>query len=243
MDAIILAAGYATRLYPLTENPPKPLLKAAGKAIIEHILGKIAELGGIKKIYIVTNNKFAANFEEWAKNFESDFIVKIINDGTESNEDRLGAIGDMQHVIEKNSIDDDTIVIAGDNLFEFHLNGPMSLFRKKKSDVIVLYDVKDFELAKHYGVVEVKGGLLEKFEEKPAHPSSTLVSTGVYLFTRKTASLIKKYLEQGNNPDKSGSFVEWLHKREKVYAYITDKRWYDIGSFEQLEKADREFRG
>ncbi len=243
MDAIILAAGYATRLYPLTENTPKPLIKVGGKAIIEHIIGKIAELGIIKQIYIVTNNKFAANFEEWAKKFESDFIVKIVNDGTESNEDRLGAIGDMQHVIEKNSIDEDIAVIAGDNLFEFHLNEPMSLFRKKRSDVISLYDIRDLELAKHYGVVEVKDGLLEHFEEKPAHPKSTLVSTGVYIFTRKTISLVKKYIEQGNNPDKSGSFIEWLHKREKVYAYITDRKWYDIGSFEQLEKADREFKG
>ena len=107
--------------------------------------------------------------------------------------------------------------------------------------MIVLHDVKDFELAKHYGIVEVRDNIVANFEEKPAIPKSTLASTGIYLFPKKTISLIKKYIAQGNNPDKTGNFIEWLHKRESVYSYVTDKKWYDIGNIEQLENANRHY--
>ena len=132
------------------------------------------------------------------------------------------------------------LVVAGDNYFEVLLVDVVDFFKKRKSNVIVLYDVKDLELAKHYGIVEVDNNLVVNFEEKPVVPKSTLVSTGIYLFPRKTILLIKKYIAQGNNPDKSGNFIEWLHKRDRVYSYVTDKKWYDIGTIEQLEKANYE---
>ena len=242
MDAIILAAGYAVRLYPLTENTPKPLLKVAGKPIVEHIIDKLEELDIINKIYIVTNDKFEQNFIEWLHNFDAKKSIEIINDRTKSNDDRLGALGDVRYVMDTKKITDDIEVIAGENIFEFSLNDVIDLFKKKKSNIVVLHDVKNLELAKQYGVVEVNDSTVINFEEKPAHPKSTLVSTGIYLFPKKTLLLTKKYIDQGNSPDKTGSFIEWLHKRDKVYAYVTDKPWYDIGNIEQLEKANKHFK-
>lgn len=243
MDAIILAAGYGTRLYPLTENTPKPLLSVAGKPIIEHIIKKLEEIGSINKIYIVTNDKFHQHFRKWLKNFESGKAIEVINDGTKSNEGRLGAFGDVHFVISSKNIDNDLIVVAGDNLFELSLMEVANFFRKRKSNVIVLHDVKDFELARHYGIVEIdSSNVVVHFEEKPVSPKSTLASTGIYLFPKKTIELIKKYIAQGNNPDKTGSFIEWLHKRDKVHSYVTDKKWYDIGSIGQLAKANKYYK-
>ena len=243
MDAIILAAGYATRLYPLTENTPKPLLNVAGKPIIEHIIKKLEEISAIGRVYIVTNSKFEQHFREWLKNFNAEKPIEIINDGTKSNEDRLGALGDINHVINAKNIDNEIFVVAGDNLFELSLADVVAFFKKKKSNVIVLHDVGDFGLARLYGIVEIENNIVVNFEEKPDVPKSTLASTGIYLFPKKTIPLIKKYISQGNSKDKTGNFIEWLHKRDKVYSYVTDKKWYDIGSMEQLEKADKHYKG
>src|SRR3989338_1114573 len=202
MDAIILAAGYATRLYPLTENTPKPLLNIAGKPIIEHIIKKLEQINLINKIYVVTNDKFEQHFRKWLSNFNAEKPIEIINDRTKSNEGRLGALGDIHYTINLKNINSEIVVIAGDNIFEDSLADSVNFFKKRKS---------------------------------------TLASTGIYLFPKKTISLIKKYIAQGNNPDKTGSFIEWLHKRDVVYSYITDKGWYDIGSVEQLEKADKKY--
>src|SRR3989344_3981598 len=242
MDAIILAAGYANRLYPLTENTPKPLLSVAGKPIIEHIIKKLEEIDSIKKIYVVTNDKFEQHFKEWLSNYDAEKSIEIINDGTKSNEDRLGALGDIHYIISSKDLSDDIIVVAGDNLFELSLVDVVNFFKKRKSNIIVLHDVKDFELAKHYGIVEIKDNVVENFEEKPKNPKSTLASTGIYVFPKKTIALIKKYIIQGNNQDKTGNFIEWLHKRDVVYSYVTDKKWYDIGTIDQLKKADKYYK-
>lgn len=243
MNAIILAAGYATRLRPLTENTPKPLLNVAGRPIMEHLIRKLEQIGSIDNIYVMTNDRFEQRFKKWLADFDSNKAIEIINDGTKSNEDRLGALGDIHYAINSKKLDSDILVIAGDNLFELSLIEVVNFFKKRKSNVIVLHDVKDFELARYYGIVEVKENIVVNFEEKPVSPKSTLASTGIYLFPKKTIPLINKYIAQGNNPDKTGSFIEWLHKRDKVYAYVTDKKWYDIGSAEQLERANRGYRG
>ena len=243
MNTLILAAGYATRLYPLTENTPKPLLNVAGRPIIEHIIRKLEQIGSINNIHIITNDRFEQHFKKWLINFDSSKAIETINDGTKSNEDRLGALGDIYYAINSKKLDSDILAIAGDNLFELSLIDVVNFFKKKNSNVIVLHDVKELELARHYGIVEVKENIVVNFEEKPASPSSTLASTGIYLFQKKTIPLIQKYIAQGNNPDKTGSFIEWLHKRDTVYSYITDKRWYDIGSEDQLENANKHYRG
>ena len=244
MEAIILAAGYATRLYPLTENIPKSLLKVANKKIIEHIISKLEEIDIVNDIYIVTNDKFSQQFTEWLKNFHSKKQIEIINDGTKNNEDRLGALGDINYVINLKNLDDDLIVIAGDNLFDLSLCEITNIFNEKNQNIIVLHDVKDLELAKHFGVVQIDGNkIVVNFEEKPIRPKSTLISTGIYFFPKKTLPLIKKYIDDGNNPDKSGNFIKWLYKKEDVFAYVTEREWYDIGSKDQLEKADKKFKG
>jgi len=241
MEAIILAAGYATRLYPLTLDTPKPLLKVAGKPIVEHIIDKINRMSGIRKIHIVTNNKFAPKFSEWLKEFDSSTAVNIINDGTNSNDDRKGAIGDVYFALEKENIDDDFLVIAGDNLFEMDLADTVKLFIRHGHDLIIAHDVKDKILAKQYGIIHADDNIIIKFEEKPQNPQSTLASTGIYFFKKTAKDMISKYIKQGNSPDKTGSFIEWLHKREKIYCYVTEKPWHDIGTIEQLEMADKKY--
>lgn len=238
-----MAAGYATRLYPLTENMPKPLLKVGEKSIIEHIIDKLDKSDVIDKIYIVTNGKFEKHFTEWANKFDAIKPIEIVNDNTKTNEDRLGALGDINYVIDTKKINSDLIVIAGDNIFEFSLMDIINLFEKIKSSIIAVYDVNDFELAKKYGVVGVKNNIVVNFEEKPAEPKSTLISTGIYLFPKKIIKLIKEYISEGNNPDKTGSFIEWLYKRDKVYAYVTHEPWYDIGDKEQLSRVREYYKG
>ncbi len=183
MKAIILAAGYGTRLYPLTLNKPKPLLEVAGKPIIEHIINKIEEVEEIDKVFIVTNAKFYKNFKEWCERFKSEKKIKIINDKTKSNEDRLGSLGDINFVIEKEKIKEDALIIAGDNFFHFSLKEFLESLRRPDKSAVVLYDVKDRELAKQYGIVGVnEENRMMEFQEKPAEPKSTLASTGVYFY-------------------------------------------------------------
>ena len=171
MQALILAAGYATRLYPLTEHQPKPLLKVGNKLIIEHILSKIEEIKNIKEVYIVTNDKFYPSFIAAEKNIKTPLRIEMINDGTKSNEDRLGAIGDIHFVIKHKRIKDDLLVIAGDNLFGFPLPELVHFFRQKNSSVVAFHDLKNPEKVKgKYGVGILDGSRIIDFEEKPAKP-------------------------------------------------------------------------
>lgn len=243
MKGIILAAGYATRLYPLTKDKPKPLLEIAGKPIVDHIIRQIEEIDEIDGIFIVTNNKFYGHFEGWLREFHSTKKIKVINDGTKSNEDRLGSLGDVNLVIEQENIKDSVLIVAGDNLFEFSLKDFVESHKKHNKSAVALYDVKDKELAKHYGVVAVgdKNKMIE-FEEKPSSPKSTLASTGVYIYPPHVLPMLQEFVRKYKNSDKAGNFLEWLHKEEHVYCYITDKKWFDIGTLDQLEKAKREFR-
>ena len=244
IKVIILAAGYATRLYPLTKDKPKPLLEVAGKPIIEHIIAKLEEINELDEIFVVTNNKFFEHFKKWLNGFQSSKKIKIINDKTKSNEDRLGAIGDINFVIEQEKIDEELLVVAGDNLFELSLIDVVNLFKNKNSSVIALYDVKDIELAKKYGIVAIdKNNKIVHFEEKPEKPKSTLASTGIYLYTRDVLKDIKEYITEGYDSDKTGSFLEWFYKRKDIYCFVSKKRWHDIGSFEQLEESRKEFKG
>lgn len=244
IKALILAAGYGTRLYPLTIDRPKPLIDVAGKPIIGHIIEKLFKIDSVDKVYIITNGKFEQHYKKWLAGFNKSGLgkpIEIINDGTQSNDSRLGALGDVHYTINKKNIDDEIMLIAGDNLFEFQLSYLVDFFRERESSVIALYDVHDLELARHYGIVEVEKDVIVGFEEKPANPKTTLASTGIYIFTKKTISHIKTYLSEGNKADKTGDFIEWLYKRETVYGYVTKKQWFDIGSVEQLEKANAHF--
>jgi len=241
MKALILAGGFAVRLYPLTENFPKPLLKIKDKPIIEYLLEKISKIKEIDEIYIVTNKKFYQHFKTWNENFNFSKKIEIINDNTLTNEDRLGSIGDTDFVIKQKKINDDLLVLGGDNLFEFDLKELISYFYQKNSDITALYDLQDLELIKKMSVVEInEKEKIIYFEEKPSSPKTTLMSICCYLYKKETLHLFDEYLKN-NKADPPGNFIQWLYKIKPVYGFKFSGKWFDIGSFESLEKAKKEF--
>ncbi|HXR05247.1 MAG TPA: nucleotidyltransferase family protein [Verrucomicrobiae bacterium] len=245
MKIIILAAGYATRLYPLTLTQPKPLLPVAGKPMLEYVLDSLAPIGGIDRVYIVTNAKFAARFQEWSDSrraTKSKWNFTIVNDGTTSDGDKLGAIGDIHYVLKTQNVDDDLIVVAGDNLFSEKLGGFGKFCREKKAPVLALYDVGDLEQIKKYNAISVDGnGRITFFEEKPVNPTSTLTGIALYFYPRNALPFIRQYITEGNNPDQPGRLVQWLYPRTAVYTWRVPGLWFDIGSKETLEEASRIF--
>jgi len=248
MNALILAAGYATRLYPLTLNKAKPLLEVGGKPIIEWLVDNLRTIPTLRTTYIVTNAKFANDFQNWANEYESrkgesGSKIKIINDGSESDDDKLGAIGDINLVLTHEHLEvDDLLVIAGDNLFD----QPLADFAKtvkESAAAVAVYDVGDLEAMKKYGTVTIDNkGVITTFEEKPEKPKSTLASVALYYYSREVLPLFKTYLADGNNPDQPGRFLQWLYTRKPVSTFQIKGRWLDIGSKETLEIADKTFR-
>ena len=242
MKALILCAGYATRLYPLTLDKPKPLLPVSGRAIIEYGLDSVEKVNEIDLIYVITNDKFIDHFSKWAKQIKTKKKIIVINDKTLSNEDRLGSVGDIDFAIDDQGIDDDLLVLAGDNLFDFGLKDFID-YSKKKGTSVVVYDVEDRELAKQYGIVELdKDSKIVDFLEKPQNPPSTLASTCLYLFRKEDLGLLKKYESEGNKLDKSGDFINWLRKNKDVYGYVPKGKWYDIGDLKSLEEAEQYYK-
>jgi glucose-1-phosphate thymidylyltransferase len=235
MKALILAAGYATRLRPLTDSIPKQLLPVGGRPMVDWILDRIEQTSA-DEIHLVTNARFAPDFERWAE----DKNVQVHSDGTTSNDDRLGAVGDIHFV----GLDDDLLVIAGDNLFDYSLAEYEAYWRENGGSSVAVLDVGDWELAKKYGIVDVdETDRITNFVEKPESPPTTLCATATYLYTREHARLVETYLEEGNPPDQPGHYVAWLHKREPVYAYRFAGEWFDIGDIGQLLEADNRMRG
>ncbi len=244
MKLLILAAGYATRLYPLTLNQPKPLLKIAGKPMIEHVLARTLPAGGIDEVYVVTNNKFAGHFAEWAAGYDAPEGLKItvINDQTMSDEDKLGAIGDAELVIREQAVDDDLMVVAGDNLFSEDLVGFGETCREKQTPVLGLFDVGSTEAAKPYSAVEVdENGRLLDFVEKPENPKTSLIGIACYFYPRAFVPKIAEYVQAGNNADQPGRLIQWLYPRTPVHTWVVPGEWYDIGSAETLKEADEVF--
>lgn len=247
MKAIILAAGYATRLRPLTERTAKPLLPIAGRPMIEFICDEIGELGEVDQVHVVTNHRFAGPFADWAarRPVGSATPVAVHDDGTSSNEDRLGAIGDIQFTVDRAGLaGDDLLVIAGDNLFDFSL-ADLAAFWRQKGDgsAVALYRCPDRELVKQYSIVELdEQGRITSFIEKPQNPTTDLVAIAIYLYRRDHAALIRRYLDEGNSKDQPGNLVAWLHTRVPVYGYRFAGDWLDIGDLGQLTEADNRMR-
>jgi len=244
MKIIILAAGYATRLEPLTLTIPKSLLEVGKKKIIDRIMEKIASLkGGASSICIVTNAKFFNVFNEWLKSSKYFKNTSLLNDGSISNETRLGAIRDLELVMAEKAIDDDLLVVAGDNLFDMDLNKFIEFARSRPDGVsVALYDIKSIELARSFGVLKVDpAGRVVDFEEKPPEPKSTLISTGIYYFPKNKLAFIKEYVKMQNKLDAPGYYISWLVKRDKVFGYSFSEDWYDIGNLESLKKADADY--
>jgi glucose-1-phosphate thymidylyltransferase len=243
MQAIIPAAGYATRLYPLTENKPKHLLEVKGKPLMEWVIKKLVELQ-VTKIVVVSNDKYYSAFREWLDGYSHTIPIELYNDNTTSNDDRLGQIGDIQFGVEQGKIDDDLIVVAGDNLFNFSLKPCYDFFKEKNAPVNALWDCKHIPTAQQLGVgiINDQNRMIE-FQEKSPEPKATTVSLGIYLIPHTDIPLFKKYLVDGNNPDKMGFFMIWLMNNYSLYGYTYTEKWFDIGWHEALEQARKEFDG
>ena len=243
MKCILLCGGYGTRLYPLTLDRSKPLLPIANKPMIEHILEKIEKVGDIDEVLIVTNNKFFNNFRNWKRKFSFSKPIKIINDYTNTNEDRLGAVGDIYFVIKKENVEDDVFIVGGDNLFKFDLRKLVDFFKEKNSPVIALYDVKDKSIAAgRYGVVELdENNKIKNLEEKPKEPKTSLVSTACYILPEESIQDLKEFISQKEKSDNLGDFFNWLITKKNLYGLVYKEKWFDIGTRDQLKEADIEW--
>jgi glucose-1-phosphate thymidylyltransferase len=238
MKALVLAAGYATRLYPLTRDRPKALLEVGGRPMLERVVERLLPMG-VDGTIVVTNAKFTPHFEEWARDKDG---VAIVNDGTTSNDDRLGAIGDIGFVVDRLGLDEELVVVAGDNLFGGDISGLVAHGREVDAPVIAVHDVGDLSRMHEYNQIEVDSeGRIVFFEEKPGQARTTLSGVALYYYPRHTLPLIRQYLDEGNNPDQPGRLVEWLYPRTAFYTWLLPGEWYDIGSAETLEEADRIF--
>jgi glucose-1-phosphate thymidylyltransferase len=245
MNALILAAGYATRLYPLTLHKAKPLLEVAGKPMIQWVADNLAPVSELETVFIVTNSKFASDFQAWADRYQDrqpKLKFKIINDGSTSDDDKLGAIGDISLVLTREGlVRSDLLVIAGDNLFSEPLNRFVD-YAKQTEATVALYDVGDLEAMKKYAAVTVDAeGVITHFEEKPKEPKSTLAAIALYYYSREVLPLFTTYIAAGNNPDQPGRFLQWLYLRQPVKTFQITGEWLDIGSKETLEEANQIF--
>jgi glucose-1-phosphate thymidylyltransferase len=242
VKVLLLAAGYATRLRPLTETIAKPLLPVGGRPMVDWILDRVVSSAEIDAVHLVTNSVYAAAFERWA----ADRGVVVHDDGTSSNEDRLGAVGDLQLVVERAGLEgEELLVLAGDNMFEFSLTAFRDWWRSKPgiASAVALYDCRDLELATHYGIVDTgENDRVVHFVEKPSEPSSTLAATVVYLLAPQHVRLLVTYFGLGLSGDNIGSFLGWLADRRAVYGYRFEGSWHDIGNRGQLLEADNLFR-
>ena len=242
MKCLILAAGYATRLYPLTENFPKPLLDVGGKTILDWLIDDIDTCGEIDEYVVISNHKFAHHFEDWvAKNTHK---ITVVDDGTESNETRLGAVKDIQFAIDKLELDDDMIVIAGDNLLDFSLTNFIKYAKSKNTSCIMRYYEADEKRLTKCGVVEIDcNDRIIGMEEKPASPKSHWCCPPFYYYTKADAKLVKKGIESGCGIDAPGSYIAWLCAETVVHAMEMPGKRYDIGNLESYEKVKKEYKG
>ncbi|MDR3591499.1 MAG: nucleotidyltransferase family protein [Negativicutes bacterium] len=244
MKCIVLAAGYATRLYPLTKDRPKSLLPVGGSTILEFLIKKIEQVEDITGIFIVTNERFLGQFNDWAARYRGIKEVTVLSDGTTDNSNRLGAIADIQFAICSGSINEDILVMAGDNLFHFSLNDFAGFFRQVDRDCITAHEVADHNALRRTGVIEVdEQQRVIAFEEKPLNPKSNLAVPPFYIYKQETLPLIKEYLDEGNNPDAPGNFLPWLIKRKEVYVYKFAGERYDIGTVDSYQQVCRIFGG
>lgn len=239
-----MAAGYATRLYPLTKDYPKPLLKLGTRPIIDYIIEKLDIIDEIDEVIVITNSKFLAYFKKWAKKIKINKRLSLVDDLTKSLSDKRGAIGDMDFAINKKRIKDDLVVVGGDNLFDDDLKGFFSFVKAKApSPVIGAYNIRNKIHAKKYGVLKLdKKGKVVDFKEKPGTPKSTLVAMCLYYFPKGRLPLIREYLRKQNKKyDATGLYIDWLRKKCPVYGFLFSGRWYDIGDHKFYNEAKKLF--
>jgi glucose-1-phosphate thymidylyltransferase len=233
LDAVILAGGYGKRLWPITLNTAKPLLPVCGRPVIEYIMEKLDEIECIRNIIISTNLRFGDDFKRWAEKYR-DERIKIVVEESRSEKEKLGAVKALSRL--STQLEHDVLIVAGDNLFT---GSPRPMIEKYSGrPVIAIYDVRDAELAKLYGVVKIDDETrIIDLVEKPERPSSTSVSTGIYIFPRRVIHMIGEYLGEGGGGDRLGDFIQWLHKKIPVYGYLLDGDWWDVGDIESYKRA------
>lgn len=242
MKCLILAAGYATRLYPLTENFPKPLLKVQDKTILDWLLEDIDGASVVDQYIVISNHKFAHHFKAWADHHK--LPITVLDDGTESNETRLGAVRDVQFAIEELGLKDDLLVIAGDNLLDFSLQSFIHYFQKKQTTCIMRYwEESEAKLHKTGVAVVDEQDRIVEMEEKPAEPKSHWCTPPFYIYKASDVGLVKTGIENGCGVDAPGSFIAWLSGQTAVHAYEMPGKRYDIGNLESYEQVQREYHG
>jgi glucose-1-phosphate thymidylyltransferase len=245
MKILILAAGYGTRLAAIAKDTPKPLLPINGTPMLDLIIDEISQISGISEYVVVTNNKFFGNFQKWQEShpkFKSK--IRIVNDGTNSNDDRLGSVGDMRFVWDREKELDDWLVVGGDNLFDFDLTAFIAMARSKAPAVTVgVYDIKDITQAHLFGILALdKNGKVVSFEEKPKQPKSTLVTMCFYHFPKASVGHIHDYFKASSAADAAGGYIKWLSENKEVYGFEFQGTWYDIGSVESYYEAQKQFK-
>ena len=242
MKCLILAAGYATRLYPLTENFPKPLLQVGEKTILDWLVDDIDTAGLVDEYVVISNHKYAHHFENWAKT--KSVKVTVVDDGTESNETRLGAVRDIQFAIEKLGLDDEMLVIAGDNVLDFSLTKFIRYAKEKNTSCIMRYFEGSQQKLTKCGVVQIdENDRIIGMEEKPAQPKSNWCCPPFYFYTREDARLVAKGIAAGCGTDAPGSYIAWLCGETVVYAMEMPGKRYDVGNLESYEKIKKEYEG
>ncbi|OVE84590.1 sugar phosphate nucleotidyltransferase [Natronolimnobius baerhuensis] len=229
MKAVVLAGGYATRLWPITKHRPKMFLPIGESTVIDRIFVELEADDRVDEVFVSTNERFAAEFE--AHLAESEFEKPTLSiEDTADEDEKFGVVGALAQLIERENVDDDLLIIAGDNLISFDTTEFLDYFQEKDAPTLAAYDVGSREKAKSYGLVDLEDDRVVDFQEKPDEPNSTLVSIACYAFPKESLDLLPTYLEEGNNPDEPGWFVQWLQNREATYAYTFEGAWFDIGT-------------
>jgi glucose-1-phosphate thymidylyltransferase len=236
MHAVVLAGGYATRMWPITKHRPKMFLPVGDSTVIDQIFAELESDDRVDDVYVSTNERFAEDFERHLAASEFEKPQLSVEDTTEEDE-KFGVVGALAQLVDREGIDDDLLVVAGDNLISFDVSEFVDFFESKDAPSIAAYDVESKERAKSYGLVELDGDHVVDFQEKPEDPNSTLVSIACYAFTADTVGSLETYLEDGNNPDEPGWFIQWLQAKEDTYAYTFDGAWFDIGTPESYLEA------
>lgn len=236
MKCIVLCAGFGKRLYPLTENKAKSLLEIQdGKPLINYIVEKVNRVKEIDEIHIITNNRFYNDFEKWSQDLNNPKKIILCNDKANDANERLGAVGDIMYAINMGNIDDDILIIAGDNLFDYSLRELVRYYHDKKAPVVASERIFDNEILKRTGIVEInENNKVISFKEKPAKPKSNIVAFATYIFPKETIPYLKAFLEEGNRTHSPGYFIEYLYKLTSTYSYFYNGKCYSIATPEAL---------
>lgn len=242
MKCLILAAGYATRLYPLTENFPKPLLKVGDKTILDWLVDDIDTARIIDEYVVISNHKYASHFENWAKTKKQK--ISVVDDGTSTNETRLGAVRDIQYAIDALGIDDDMLIIAGDNVLDFSLTKFLAYAENKNTSCVMRYYEPEHKKLLKSGIVTVDDNdVVTNMTEKSPEPATHWCCPPFYYYTKDDAGMIERAIGEGCGVDAPGSFIAWLCKHSTVCSMEMPGKRYDIGDIESYEKVKSEYMG